>query len=45
MSTLNEISEAIQVIKKTKNNKIILLHCMSNYPSYHSDYNLNMIKN
>ena len=44
MSTLNEISEAIQVIKKTKNNKIILLHCMSNYPSYHSDCNLNIIK-
>ena len=44
MSTLDEISEAIKVIKKTKNNKIILLHCMSSYPSYHSDYNLNMIK-
>lgn len=44
MSTLDEISEAIQVIKKTKNNKIILLHCMSSYPSSHSDYNLNMIK-
>ena len=43
MSSLKEISEAIKVIKKAKNNKIILLHCMSSYPSKHSDYNLKMM--
>tara|TARA_B110000971_G_scaffold215152_1_gene248178 strand:+ start:1148 stop:2194 length:1047 start_codon:yes stop_codon:yes gene_type:complete len=43
MSSLDEISEAIKVVKKTKNNKIILLHCMSNYPANHYDYNLKMM--
>ena len=43
MSSLNEISEAVNVIKKAKNNKIILLHCMSSYPSNHYDYNLRMM--
>lgn len=43
MSSLEEISEAIEVVKKTKNNKIILLHCMSSYPSNHYDYNLRMM--
>ena len=43
MSSLNEISEAIKTIKKTKNKKIILLHCMSSYPSNHYDYNLKMM--
>lgn len=43
MSSLSEISEAVNVIKKTKNNKIILLHCMSSYPSNYYDYNLRMM--
>jgi len=43
MSSLDEISQAIKVIKKTKNDKIILLHCMSSYPSNHYDYNLKMM--
>ncbi len=43
MSSLKEISEAIQVIKKQRNYKIILLHCMSSYPSNHFDYNLRMM--
>ena len=43
MSSIEEISQAIQVIKKAKNNKIVLLHCMSNYPSNHFDYNLRMM--
>ena len=43
MSSLDEISQAIKVIKKTKNDKIILLHCMSSYQSNHYDYNLNMM--
>jgi len=43
MCSLNEISEALNVIKKTKNKKIILLHCMSSYPSNYYDYNLKII--
>ncbi len=43
MSSLDEIYEAIEVVKKTKNNKIILLHCMSSYPSNYYDYNLKMM--
>ena len=43
MSTLEEIAEAIKVIKKNNNDKIILLHCMSSYPSNHYDYNLKMM--
>ncbi len=43
MSSIQEISQAIKVIKKAKNNKIVLLHCMSNYPSNHYDYNLRMM--
>ena len=43
MSSLEEISEAIKVVKKARNNKIILLHCMSSYPSNHYDYNLRMM--
>ena len=43
MASLNEISEAIKVIKKAKNNKILLLHCMSSYPTNHYDYNLRMM--
>ena len=43
MSSLDEISDAVKVIKKTKNDNIILLHCMSSYPSNHKDYNLSMM--
>jgi pseudaminic acid synthase len=43
MSSLKEVSEAVQVIKRSKNNKIILLHCMSSYPSKHYNYNLKMM--
>lgn len=43
MASLKEISEALSVIKKTKNYKTILLHCISNYPSNHKDYNLKMM--
>jgi N-acetylneuraminate synthase/N,N'-diacetyllegionaminate synthase len=40
MATLNEIKEAIQVIKKMNNTNIILLHCTSNYPTKITDVNL-----
>lgn len=43
MSSIKDISEAVKIIKKAKNNKIILLHCMSNYPARHEDYNLRMM--
>lgn len=43
MASLREISEALSVIKKIENYKIILLHCISNYPSNHKDYNLKMM--
>ncbi len=40
MSTLNEVKEAIKVIKKTGNNKIIVLHCTTNYPCEFKEVNL-----
>ena len=43
MASIKDVSQAIKVIKKAKNNKIILLHCMSNYPTKHYDYNLKMM--
>lgn len=43
MSSMEEISSAVKVAKKSNNNKIILLHCMSSYPSNHYDYNLKMM--
>ncbi|ADA66516.1 N-acylneuraminate-9-phosphate synthase [Thermotoga petrophila RKU-10] len=32
-STIGEIEEAVNIIKNTGNNKIILLHCVSTYPA------------
>ena len=44
MANKEEISEAIKTIKKQKNNKIILLHCVSSYPAPIDDCNLIMVK-
>ena len=45
MSNLKEIKEAIRSIKKTKNNKIIALHCTTQYPCPYQEVNLNaMVK-
>jgi sialic acid synthase SpsE len=41
-STISEIKAAIKIIKK-KHNKIILLHCILNYPTKRYSANLNMI--
>ncbi|TZE82178.1 N-acetylneuraminate synthase [Calorimonas adulescens] len=41
MSDLGEIEDAIDTIRKTGNEKIILLHCISNYPADYRDVNLN----
>lgn len=40
MSTLTEIKEAVKAIKKQGNNKIILLHCTTNYPCPLEEVNL-----
>jgi N-acetylneuraminate synthase/N,N'-diacetyllegionaminate synthase len=41
MSNLGEVEEAIEVIKSTGNDNLILLHCTSNYPTEYKDVNLN----
>ena len=40
MATMKEVIEAVDLIKKSGNNKIILLHCTSNYPCELKDVNL-----
>jgi N-acetylneuraminate synthase/N,N'-diacetyllegionaminate synthase len=40
MATLEEVKEAVKVIESTGNNKIILLHCTSNYPASLESVNL-----
>ena len=41
LSNLNEISKTISCAKKYGAKKIILLYCVSNYPSKYTDFNLN----
>ena len=43
MSNLDEIKQAVRVVKSTGNNKIILLHSVSSYPTPIEDVNLNSI--
>jgi N-acetylneuraminate synthase/N,N'-diacetyllegionaminate synthase len=43
MSTLEEISEAVEVVRK-HNNQVILLHCVSNYPCESIEVNLKVIE-
>ena len=40
MATMKEVVEAVDLIKKAGNDKIILLHCTSNYPCPIEDVNL-----
>lgn len=40
MSTLEEVKDAVDVIKEESNEKIILLHCVTNYPTKLEDVNL-----
>lgn len=42
-STLKEINEAINCLKKSKCKDIVILHCILNYPTHNKDANLNMI--
>lgn len=43
MANFKEILDAVSEVKKNKNKKIILLHCLSNYPANNKDYNLSII--
>jgi len=43
-STLKEINDVMQFIKKRKVKNISLLYCVSNYPANSDDFNLNNIK-
>ena len=43
MSTEKEILDCIKIYKKFKNNRIVLLHCVSNYPCSHKSLNMNVL--
>ena len=40
MATMDEVREAVEVIKNAGNNQIILLHCTTNYPTKLEDVNM-----
>lgn len=40
MANLGEVEEAVETIFKTGNNKLVLLHCTSNYPTAYEEVNL-----
>jgi N,N'-diacetyllegionaminate synthase len=44
MSTLEEVEAAVAVVKTAKNPKLVLLHCVSNYPAFVSSVNLRAMK-
>lgn len=39
-ATMNEVEEAVSAIRDTGNKKIVLLHCVANYPAAPEDANL-----
>lgn len=43
MANKEEIREAIEVVRSVKNDDLIILHCVSGYPSKPDDYNLKTI--
>lgn len=43
-STLGEIEDMVNTIRSTKNNKIVLMQCVTNYPSPFEDANINVLK-
>ena len=43
-SKLAEVEEAIEIIYKEKNKKVILMHCVSSYPAPLEEFNLKIIK-
>ena len=44
MATMKEIEEAVDTIKKEGNKKIIIMHCITSYPTKPEDANLEMIR-
>jgi len=40
MSYLSEVDEAVRVIKNARNDQLVVLHCVSNYPADPADVNL-----
>lgn len=44
MGTLGEIEEAIEIIYKTGNDRLMLMHCTSSYPTLPEQVNLRAIK-
>lgn len=44
MSTMDEIEKSLKVIRNQKLNDIVLMHCVSNYPTAIKDVNLRAIK-
>ena len=43
-STLAEVDEAVRVIQETGNNNLVLLQCITNYPSKIESANINVMK-
>jgi pseudaminic acid synthase len=43
-STLAEVDEAVSLIESTGNNKLVLMQCITNYPSKIESANLNVLK-
>jgi len=44
MSTMNEIRDAVEIVRDVGNDKLILLHCTSNYPAKIESCNLRAMK-
>jgi N,N'-diacetyllegionaminate synthase len=44
MCTSSEVKEMAKIIKKTKNKKVCIMQCTSNYPSIIEDSNINVLK-
>ena len=43
-STIDEIKDAVSAIENERNNQIVIMHCILNYPTKYEDANLGMIK-
>lgn len=44
MATLSEIDEAVRAFRETGNEKLMLLHCTSSYPTLSEDVNLSRLR-
>lgn len=44
LSTMRDIAEAVETVQAEGNDKIALLHCVSDYPALPEEYNLNVIE-